>query len=120
MSPTSPRHGRNYFSTSKKQPQLGDENALNTKTAQHEMDEAGDDDVEETGRLLRQEVQRMSSSTVLLRGESSPTGQEDDETEMMTPLDLTMEKIGMGKYQWTLLMLCGCGWMADNVSPLFH
>lgn len=23
--------------------------------------------------------------------------------------------MGMGKYQWELFALCGCGWMADNL-----
>lgn len=40
---------------------------------------------------------------------------EDDEWEGLTPLDLTLEKIGMGRYQKTLLVLCGLGWMADNM-----
>ncbi|PPQ80443.1 hypothetical protein CVT25_001770 [Psilocybe cyanescens] len=32
-----------------------------------------------------------------------------------TPLDKTIDRIGMGTYQWTLLSLCGFGWMADNM-----
>ncbi|PPQ73324.1 hypothetical protein CVT26_015347 [Gymnopilus dilepis] len=32
-----------------------------------------------------------------------------------TPLDKTIDRIGMGSYQWTLLALCGFGWMADNM-----
>ncbi|KAI8994255.1 MFS general substrate transporter [Trametes punicea] len=32
-----------------------------------------------------------------------------------TPLDRTIDRIGMGSYQWTLLCLCGFGWMADNM-----
>ncbi|KAF5340081.1 hypothetical protein D9758_013141 [Tetrapyrgos nigripes] len=32
-----------------------------------------------------------------------------------TPLDRTIDRIGMGSYQWTLLSLCGFGWMADNM-----
>ncbi|KDR82970.1 hypothetical protein GALMADRAFT_238679 [Galerina marginata CBS 339.88] len=32
-----------------------------------------------------------------------------------TPLDKTIDRIGMGSYQWTLLSLCGFGWMADNM-----
>ncbi|KAJ2935233.1 hypothetical protein H1R20_g1861, partial [Candolleomyces eurysporus] len=32
-----------------------------------------------------------------------------------TPLDRTIDRIGMGSYQWTLLSLCGLGWMADNM-----
>ncbi|KZV73229.1 MFS general substrate transporter [Peniophora sp. CONT] len=32
-----------------------------------------------------------------------------------TPLDRTIDRIGMGTYQWTLLSLCGFGWMADNM-----
>ncbi|KAK4057522.1 hypothetical protein OIO90_001591 [Microbotryomycetes sp. JL221] len=33
----------------------------------------------------------------------------------LTPLDEALEEIGMGKYQKTLLVLCGFGWMADNM-----
>ncbi|OAV92361.1 hypothetical protein PTTG_02243 [Puccinia triticina 1-1 BBBD Race 1] len=33
----------------------------------------------------------------------------------MTPLDLTLEKVGMGAYQWKLLVLCGFGWLCDNM-----
>ncbi|KAL7423637.1 hypothetical protein Q5752_001218 [Cryptotrichosporon argae] len=29
-------------------------------------------------------------------------------------LEETLERMGMGRYQWWLLALCGCGWMADN------
>ncbi|KAI1790173.1 MFS general substrate transporter [Ganoderma leucocontextum] len=32
-----------------------------------------------------------------------------------TPLDRTIDRIGMGSYQWTLLCLCGFGWLADNM-----
>ncbi|KAH9933165.1 MFS general substrate transporter [Epithele typhae] len=34
-----------------------------------------------------------------------------------TALDRTIDRIGMvpGSYQWTLLCLCGFGWMADNM-----
>ncbi|KZT11946.1 MFS general substrate transporter [Laetiporus sulphureus 93-53] len=32
-----------------------------------------------------------------------------------TPLDRTIDRIGMGWYQWTLLSLCGFGWLADNM-----
>ncbi|KAJ7133593.1 major facilitator superfamily domain-containing protein [Mycena epipterygia] len=32
-----------------------------------------------------------------------------------TQLDKTIDRIGMGSYQWTLLCLCGFGWMADNM-----
>ncbi|CAA7262874.1 unnamed protein product [Cyclocybe aegerita] len=39
----------------------------------------------------------------------------DDEFDSRTPLDKTIDRIGMGSYQWTLLSLCGCGWMADNM-----
>jgi hypothetical protein len=52
----------------------------------------------------------------------------------LTPLDKTLERIGMGRYQWSLLgsfplflpffpplltlplaVLAGCGWLADNM-----
>ncbi|KAF9643245.1 MFS general substrate transporter [Thelephora ganbajun] len=38
-----------------------------------------------------------------------------DELDARTPLDRTIDRIGMGTYQWTLLSLCGFGWMADNM-----
>ncbi|KAI0637103.1 MFS general substrate transporter [Trametes polyzona] len=38
-----------------------------------------------------------------------------DEDDGRTPLDRTIDRIGMGSYQWTLLCLCGFGWMADNM-----
>ncbi|KAF9262990.1 MFS general substrate transporter [Marasmius fiardii PR-910] len=42
----------------------------------------------------------------------------DDENGLndgRTRLDKTIDRIGMGSYQWTLLSLCGLGWMADNM-----
>lgn len=32
-----------------------------------------------------------------------------------TPLERTIDAIGMGRYQWALLVLTGCGWAADNM-----
>ncbi|KAF5360741.1 hypothetical protein D9756_005094 [Leucocoprinus leucothites] len=40
---------------------------------------------------------------------------EHDEDDPRTPLDKTIDRIGMGSYQWALLSLCGFGWMADNM-----
>ncbi|KAG6812305.1 hypothetical protein H0H92_003478 [Tricholoma furcatifolium] len=34
---------------------------------------------------------------------------EDLEYDDRTPLDKTIDRIGMGNYQWTLLSLCGFG-----------
>ncbi|KAJ8593082.1 MFS general substrate transporter [Rhizopogon salebrosus TDB-379] len=39
----------------------------------------------------------------------------EPEYDGRTPLDKTIDRIGMGAYQWTLLSLCGFGWMADNM-----
>ncbi|KAF8869192.1 major facilitator superfamily domain-containing protein, partial [Gymnopilus junonius] len=39
----------------------------------------------------------------------------ESEHDGRTPLDKTIDRIGMGSYQWTLLALCGFGWMADNM-----
>ncbi|BGP19080.1 hypothetical protein JCM10213v2_007167 [Rhodosporidiobolus nylandii] len=33
----------------------------------------------------------------------------------LTPLDETLERIGIGRYQKQLLVLCGLGWAADNM-----
>ncbi|KAG6860790.1 hypothetical protein C0995_007596 [Termitomyces sp. Mi166 len=41
--------------------------------------------------------------------------QEGVDSDGRTPLDMTIDRIGMGSYQWTLLSLCGFGWMADNM-----
>ncbi|KAG6885648.1 hypothetical protein C0993_011782 [Termitomyces sp. T159_Od127] len=41
--------------------------------------------------------------------------EQDVESDGRTPLDKTIDRIGMGSYQWTLLSLCGFGWMADNM-----
>lgn len=40
---------------------------------------------------------------------------DDSECDGRTPLDKTIDRIGMGSYQWALLSLCGFGWMADNM-----
>ncbi|KAI0789718.1 major facilitator superfamily domain-containing protein [Abortiporus biennis] len=40
---------------------------------------------------------------------------EEEIDDGRTPLDRTIDRIGMGSYQWTLLSLCGFGWLADNM-----
>lgn len=53
--------------------------------------------------------------------EDTEQGMDDVEVDLgaeydkRTPLDKTIDRIGMGSYQWTLLSLCGFGWMADNM-----
>ncbi|KIJ97555.1 hypothetical protein K443DRAFT_241093 [Laccaria amethystina LaAM-08-1] len=42
-------------------------------------------------------------------------GDDSEECDGRTPLDKTIDRIGMGSYQWALLSLCGFGWMADNM-----
>lgn len=32
-----------------------------------------------------------------------------------SPLERSIDAVGMGRYQWTLLCLAGCGWAADNM-----
>ncbi|KAG5646001.1 hypothetical protein DXG03_004603 [Asterophora parasitica] len=44
-----------------------------------------------------------------------PDSDSEEEDDGRTPLDKTIDRIGMGSYQWTLLSLCGFGWMADNM-----
>ncbi|KAJ3771287.1 MFS general substrate transporter [Lentinula raphanica] len=39
----------------------------------------------------------------------------DVDCDERTRLDRTIDRIGMGSYQWTLLSLCGFGWLADNM-----
>ncbi|KAH8831459.1 major facilitator superfamily domain-containing protein [Flagelloscypha sp. PMI_526] len=38
-----------------------------------------------------------------------------EDGDSRTPLDRTIDMIGMGSYQWALLTLCGLGWLADNM-----
>ncbi|GAA5934953.1 MFS transporter [Sporobolomyces koalae] len=45
---------------------------------------------------------------------STPTTHRAQESGL-TPLDLTLEEIGVGRYQLQLLVLCGLGWLADNM-----
>lgn len=42
-------------------------------------------------------------------------GDDEDNLDDRSALDKTIDKIGMGWYQWSLLALCGFGWMADNM-----
>ncbi|EGG10311.1 uncharacterized protein MELLADRAFT_115563 [Melampsora larici-populina 98AG31] len=61
------------------------------------------------------ELKPASHSTPL---ESTPLLAHQDTTttpQNMSPLDQTLEKVGMGLYQWKLLVLCGFGWMCDNM-----
>ncbi|KIJ17575.1 hypothetical protein PAXINDRAFT_175426 [Paxillus involutus ATCC 200175] len=47
--------------------------------------------------------------------EEAAVFEDEYEYDGRTPLDKTIDRIGMGSYQWTLLSLCGFGWMADNM-----
>ncbi|KAH9020563.1 MFS general substrate transporter [Lactarius deliciosus] len=54
-----------------------------------------------------------------LNGDDDIDDPEGIDFDSRTPLDKTIDRIGMGAlsrtYQWTLLSLCGFGWMADNM-----
>lgn len=39
----------------------------------------------------------------------------ESNSHWFNPLDRTIDAIGMGRYQWALLFLSGCGWAADNM-----
>ncbi|KAG5638738.1 hypothetical protein H0H81_010548 [Sphagnurus paluster] len=45
-----------------------------------------------------------------------PGGNAQAEDDDRTPLDKTIDRIGMGSYQWILLSLCGFG-ACFNVMP---
>ncbi|GAA5866253.1 hypothetical protein JCM1840_004056 [Sporobolomyces johnsonii] len=49
------------------------------------------------------------------RGSRRTSPARGEETGGLTPLDQTLESIGMGRYQYQLLVLCGLGWAADNM-----
>ncbi|KAK9900263.1 MFS general substrate transporter [Cystobasidium minutum MCA 4210] len=75
-------------------------------------------------RALRQ-LGRSASSTLLLgrqhhqqqhhEQDDAEELQLDGSQEQQTPLDKTLTKIGFGSYQKKLLVLCGFGWLADNM-----
>ncbi|GAA5975541.1 hypothetical protein JCM5350_002641 [Sporobolomyces pararoseus] len=52
-----------------------------------------------------------SNGTSRARGAEGIGGTENG----LSPLDQALEEIGMGRYQLQLLVLCGLGWMADNL-----
>lgn len=54
-----------------------------------------------------------SSDESTRNGAAGSTAQQD--ASGLSPLDQTLEEIGMGKYQVQLLILCGLGWQADNM-----
>ncbi|SJX60238.1 uncharacterized protein SRS1_11552 [Sporisorium reilianum f. sp. reilianum] len=68
-------------------------------------------------------VERVTSSRSLFlpsinySGPQDPGGRDDWRATAVgeTPLDRTMDRIGMGRYQWTVLILSGLGWAADNM-----
>ncbi|GJE98431.1 MFS general substrate transporter [Phanerochaete sordida] len=63
-------------------------------------------------RMSYYERADAEESEGLVQGEDEEMGGMPDGR---TPLDRTIDKIGMGSYQWTLLSLCGFGWLADNM-----
>lgn len=36
--------------------------------------------------------------------------------EELSPLDRSLEELGMGRYQMSVLVLCGLGWATDNMT----
>ncbi|KAI0269991.1 major facilitator superfamily domain-containing protein [Gloeopeniophorella convolvens] len=61
------------------------------------------------------EYSRMSYSRLDANDDDDFDDLEGNEFDSRTPLDKTIDRIGMGTYQWTLLSLCGFGWAADNM-----
>ncbi|BGP42491.1 hypothetical protein JCM10449v2_006496 [Rhodotorula kratochvilovae] len=57
-----------------------------------------------------------SSSTGSYDGDDAAgsSARDLEEEGAPTPLDATLEEIGMGAYQWRLFALCGCSWWSDN------
>lgn len=74
---------------------------------------------------MLQKFRRSASAALLLNGREQQ--QEHDDTgdveleeqggtsSTQTPLEATLTKIGFGAYQKKLLILCGFGWLADNM-----
>ncbi|CAI2164325.1 3850_t:CDS:2 [Funneliformis geosporum] len=63
-------------------------------------------DVQSTEILAADEEDNFSDDSILLP---------DDTAKKQTALDAVITKIGMGKFQKQLLVLCGLGWLADNM-----
>lgn len=59
--------------------------------------------------------QARRQASQILNDNNSDDDVGNDIDDMRSPLDRTIDKIGMGPYQWALLGLCGFGWAADNM-----
>ncbi|XP_006462877.1 hypothetical protein AGABI2DRAFT_207539 [Agaricus bisporus var. bisporus H97] len=57
----------------------------------------------------------LDDDSVDVEEQRSLVDSDDGLDDERTPLDKTIDRIGMGTYQWALLSLCGFGWMADNM-----
>ncbi|KAI0322023.1 MFS general substrate transporter [Amylostereum chailletii] len=66
-------------------------------------------------QLWQQSVRMSSYSRVDDDDDTERNDTDSDIDDGRTPLDKTIDRIGMGTYQWTLLSLCGFGWLADNM-----
>jgi hypothetical protein len=60
-------------------------------------------------------ISSTNSNGLFLELEDNPFRQGKADQEQ---LDNILDKIGMGKFQYLLFLLCGFGWLADNVSSL--
>ncbi|GAA5903456.1 MFS transporter [Sporobolomyces salmoneus] len=62
-----------------------------------------------------EEVNQQESDGSDSEGSDESTWLRRGEDGGMSPLDQTLEEIGVGRYQLQLLVLCGLGWLADNM-----
>ncbi|TNY22866.1 major facilitator superfamily domain-containing protein [Rhodotorula diobovata] len=60
------------------------------------------------------EDESPSPTSPLLQPDEEGEGDGDGEGGAPTPLDATLEEVGMGTYQWQLFVLCGFSWWSDN------
>jgi hypothetical protein len=62
-------------------------------------------------------ISSTNSNGLFLELEDNPFRQGKADQEQ---LDNILDKIGMGKFQYLLFLLCGFGWMSDNVSLISY
>ncbi|GAA5825942.1 hypothetical protein JCM11251_000062 [Rhodosporidiobolus azoricus] len=89
-------------------PLLGSPSQATTRATDPHLETEDEQDATPSSPLLSGRRASDSSS-----GSSTPSSTSDP--AILTPLDQTLLKIGVGRYQLRLLVLCGLGWAADNM-----
>ncbi|OJD15083.1 hypothetical protein AJ78_04630 [Emergomyces pasteurianus Ep9510] len=94
--------------------------AQHTKTSSPSSGDAKSDNVAEKGSsssLADQQYSGLTLEAIRAEVESdvATSGNDTAYDRKSKVINLAVQDIGMGKYQWQLFVLCGFGWLADNL-----